>query len=59
MSDSRIGGQVFVGAAVTLSNVPRFGLSADVGYNWLRNPYLDGYALDGMAFTAAGHWDVK
>ncbi len=60
MSDSRIGGQVFVGAEMTLSNVPRFGLSADVGYNWLRNPYaLYSYALDGMAFTAAGHWYVK
>ena len=60
MSDSRIGGQVFGGAEMLLSNVPRLGLSADVGYHWLQNPYAGySYALDGMAFTFAGHWYIK
>ena len=58
LSDTRMSAQVFGGAEVTLSAMPRLGVSADVGYQWYQNPFA-GYALDGMSVTLAAHWYLK
>jgi len=58
LSDTRMSAQVFGGAEMTLSAMPRLGVSADLGYQWYQNPFA-GYALDGMAVTLAAHWYLK
>ena len=55
MSDTRMAAQFFGGTEVTLSAVPRLGLSADVGYQWYQSPFV-GYTLDGMMLTLSAHW---
>ena len=57
-SDTRMAAQFFGGAEVTLSAVPRLGLSADVGYQWYQSPFV-GYTLDGMMMTVSAHWYLK
>jgi hypothetical protein len=58
MSDTRMAAQFFGGAEVTLSAVPRLGLSADLGYQWYQSPFV-GYTLDGMMMTLSAHWYLK
>ena len=58
LSDTRGSAQVFGGAEMTLSAMPRLGVSADLGYQWYQNPFA-GYALDGMSVTLAAHWYLK
>lgn len=55
---NKLGFQAFGGGEVTLPNVPRFAVSADLGYQWLRAPF-DGFELGGLGFTLAGHWYVR
>jgi hypothetical protein len=58
MSDTRMAAQFFGGTELTLAAVPRLGLSADVGYQWYRSPFV-GYTLDGMMMTVSAHWYFK
>jgi len=58
MSDTRMSAQFFGGAELTLSAVPRLGLSADVGYQWYKSPFV-GYTLDGMMLGVSAHWYLK
>jgi hypothetical protein len=57
-SDTRMAAQFFGGAELTLSAVPRLGLSADVGYQWYQSPFV-GYTLDGMMVGVSAHWYLK
>ena len=57
-SDTRMAAQFFGGAELTLSAVPRLGLSADVGYQWYQSPFV-GYTLDGMMIGVSAHWYLK
>ena len=57
-ADTRMAAQFFGGTELTLSAVPRLGLSADVGYQWYRSPFV-GYTLDGMMMTVSAHWYLK
>lgn len=57
-STSKVGYQAFGGGEVTFPSVPRFALSADLGYRWSRAPY-DGFDHSGLGFSVAGHWYVK
>jgi hypothetical protein len=57
-SDTRMAAQFFGGTELTLSAVPRLGLSADVGYQWYQSPFV-GYTLDGMMMTVSAHWYFK
>ena len=57
-SDTRMVAQFFGGAELTLSAVPRLGLSADVGYQWYQSPFV-GYTLDGMMVGVSAHWYLK
>jgi hypothetical protein len=54
-SDTRMAAQFFGGAELTMSAVPRLGLSADVGYQWYQSPFV-GYTMDGMMMTMSAHW---
>lgn len=58
VSESSLGFRGFGGAEVTIPNVPRFAISADVGYQWLKQPF-EGYDLGGLGFSISGHWYVK
>jgi hypothetical protein len=58
VSDKSLGFQTFGGVEVTLPNVPRFALSADIGYDWSRTP-VPGFDVGGMGFSLSGHWYVK
>jgi hypothetical protein len=55
---SKVGFQTFGGGEFTFSSVPRFAVSADVGYRWAREPFA-GFELGGLGFSLSGHWYVK
>jgi len=57
-ADTGMAAQFFGGTELTLAAVPRLGLSADVGYQWYRSPFV-GYTLDGMMLTVSAHWYLK
>jgi Bacterial SH3 domain len=58
VSDSRFTVRTFGGVEVTLPNVPRFAVSADLGYDWSKQPF-PGFELGGLGFSVSGHWYVK
>jgi opacity protein-like surface antigen len=58
VSDSSLGLRAFGGAEVTIPNMPRFAISADVGYQWSPEPFA-GFELGGLGFSISGHWYVK
>jgi Bacterial SH3 domain len=58
VADNRLGRQVFGGAEVAFSSVPRFTLSADFGYRWPQTPF-EGFELGGRGLSVSGHWYVK
>lgn len=53
-----LGFQTFGGGEVTFPTVPRFALSADLGYHWSRTPFA-GFEVGGLGFSVSGHWYVK
>jgi hypothetical protein len=59
LSESRFGTQIFGGAEFSLASVPRFAISADLGYRWLPEPTLPGFELGGFGLSLSGHWYVK
>jgi opacity protein-like surface antigen len=58
VSDSSLGVRAFGGAEVTVPNMPRFAISADVGYQWSHQPF-DAFELGGLGFSISGHWYMK
>ncbi|HET7221428.1 MAG TPA: SH3 domain-containing protein [Vicinamibacterales bacterium] len=58
VSDNSLGVRAFGGAEVTFSAVPRFAVSADLGYLWSQQSF-EGFALDGLGFALSAHWYVK
>ena len=58
VTESVFGFRGFGGAEVTIPNLPRFAVSADVGYQWSEQPFA-GFELGGLGFSIAGHWYVK
>jgi hypothetical protein len=59
LSESRFGTQILGGAEFSLASVPRFSISADLGYRWLPEPTLPGFELGGFGLSFSGHWYVK
>lgn len=58
VTESAFGLRGFGGAEVTIPNLPRFAVSADVGYRWTEQPFA-GFELGGLGFSISGHWYVK
>lgn len=57
-SDNGIGFRVFGGSELMFASMPRFGLSADLGYR--RFPTLfPGFEADPLSASIAGHWYIK
>ncbi len=57
-SDNGIGLRVFGGSELTFAGMPRFGLSAEVGYGRFATPF-PAFAADRVSVAIAGHWYVK
>ena len=58
VSDSKFGFRGFGGTEVTFATVPRFALSADVGYDSSKTLF-EGFDLGGFGFSVSGHWYFK
>jgi hypothetical protein len=58
VSDSGLGFRVFGGSELTFASVPRFSLSADVGYRRFPTPF-PGFEADPFGVSIAGHWYVR
>jgi Bacterial SH3 domain len=58
LQDNTIGLRTFGGAELTFAGVPRFAVSADLGYLWAETPF-PGFELGGLGFSISGHWYVK
>jgi len=58
VSESLFGFRGFGGAEFTIPNMPRFAISADLGYQWSQQPFA-GFDLGGVGFALSGHWYVK
>jgi len=58
VSESLFGFRGFGGAEFTIPNMPRFAVSADLGYQWSQQPFA-GFDLGGVGFALSGHWYVK
>jgi hypothetical protein len=43
---------------LTISAMPPFALSADVGYQWSRMP-VEGFRIGGVGLTVSGHWYLR
>jgi hypothetical protein len=58
LSDSTAGFQAFGGGELTLSSLPQFGVSTEMGYHWFEMPF-GGLELGGFSVSVAGHWYIK
>jgi hypothetical protein len=58
VSDNRFGYRAFGGTELTFPAVPRFAVSADLGYLWSESPF-DGFEVGGLGLSVSGHWYVK
>ena len=57
LSGTRFGFQVFGGGEFTFASVPRFALSADVGYR--QQPFFTGVDSGALGLVVSGHWYVR
>jgi hypothetical protein len=57
-SHSGVGFTVFGGTELTFASVPRFGLSADLGYRRFRTSF-PGFEAEPIGVSIAGHWYIK
>lgn len=57
-TDKGLGFQAFGGGEATFSGVPRFALSADIGYRWSRTSFA-GFEPGKIGVSLSGHWYVK
>ena len=58
VSDNGIGFRVFGGSELTFGGVPRFGLSAELGYRRFQTTF-PGFEADPLTVSIAGHWYLK
>jgi len=57
-SDNGIGFRVFGGSELTFAGMPRFGLSAELGYRRWPTPF-PGFEPNRLSVSIAGHWYIK
>jgi hypothetical protein len=57
-SDTSVGFRIFGGSEFTFASLPRFGLSADVGYRRFPTSFA-GFDTAPLGVAVAGHWYVK
>lgn len=57
-TETGLGYQAFGGGEFTFAGLPRFALSADLGYRWSRMP-VEGFDLGGFGMAVSGHWYIK
>ena len=57
-SDSSLGLQLFAGGELTFAGVPRFALSADVGYRKTQTAFA-GFERRKIGVALSGHWFVR
>ena len=57
-SDKGMGYRVFGGSELTFAGVPRFGLSAELGYRRFPTPFPE-FEADRLSVSVAGHWYIK
>jgi len=58
VSEQTFGLQAFGGGELTFAAVPRFALSVDLGYHWVRSSFANA-DLGGPGVSLSGHWYVK
>jgi hypothetical protein len=58
VSENQFGLQAFGGGEMTFAGVPKFALSVDLGYHWVRTSFA-GVDLGGPGVSVSGHWYVK
>ena len=58
VSENTFGLQAFGGGELTFSGMPRFALSVDLGYHWVRTSFASA-ELGGPGLSVSGHWYVK
>ena len=58
VSDSSVAVRAFGGGEFTFPSVPRFAVSVDFGYRWLRTPF-PGLELGGTGVSVSGHWYTR
>lgn len=57
-SDSSLGLRLFGGGEITFAGLPRFALSADVGYRKMQAGFV-GFERRKIGFALSGHWFVR
>jgi hypothetical protein len=57
-TDNGVGFRVFGGSEFTFAGVPRFGLSADLGYRRFPTPF-PGFEESPLSASISGHWYIK
>ena len=58
LSEKKLGYQAFGGTEITFPTVPRFALSADLGYRW-GTAAFPGFEVGGFGFSFSGHWYLR
>ena len=58
VSDNGVGFRVFGGGEMTFASMPRFGLSADLGYRRFPIPF-PGFEVSPLSASIAAHWYMK
>jgi hypothetical protein len=53
-----VGFRVFGGSELTFASIPRFGLSADLGYRRFPTSF-PGFETDPLSVSIAGHWYIR
>ncbi|PYR33833.1 MAG: hypothetical protein DMF89_01460 [Acidobacteria bacterium] len=57
VTDNSLGFQAFGGSEFTFASMPRFAVSADLGYNRFPTPFA-GVSFGGLGVSFSGHWYV-
>jgi hypothetical protein len=57
-TDNGVGFRVFGGSELTFASIPRFGLSADLGYRRFPTSF-PGFEADPLSASISGHWYIK
>ena len=57
-TDNGIGFRVFAGTELTFASIPRFGLSADLGYRRFATAF-PGFETNPLSVAISGHWYIR
>jgi hypothetical protein len=57
-ADNGVGFRVFGGSELTFASIPRFGLSADLGYRRFPTSF-PGFEADPVSVSISGHWYIR